>query len=321
METLQERKQRAAEAVFSETPPFPREIQLDLTSFCNHKCVFCPNPLIENKSTMQHDMVIRVLQEAYDCGVRDLGFYATGESFLVKNLAEYVKLAKDIGYEYLFITTNGALATPDRAKPVLDAGINSMKFSINAGTRETYKEIHGKDDFDTVISNLRWVSNYRKKAGLKCRIYVSMVYTDKIKNEVELLQDLVMDYIDEWDPKPLNNVCGNLYENNELGPIEENSPRARGKREICFQPFKAFTITPEGLVSACVVDYSQDLIVADLRKTTLKEAWTNEIYTQFRRRHLKGKVKGLICYNCMYNKNEPVTPLMPEYARHFKERK
>lgn len=270
---------------------------------------------------MREDMVRRVLQEAYDCGVRDLGLYATGESFLVKNLAEYIREAKRIGYEYLFITTNGALAVPERAKAALDAGLDSIKFSISAGRRETYKRIQGKDDFDKVLENLRWISEYRKTSGLKYRIYVTMVYTDATKAEVDILKEQVIPYIDEWDPHPLNNQCGNLYENNKLGKIDANNPRGRGQRRVCFQPFKSFTITPEGLVSACVLDYSKDLIVADLSKTTLKEAWENDVYRNFRKRHLAQDLKGMICHNCMNNANEDVTPLMPEYANHFKEKK
>lgn len=270
---------------------------------------------------MREDMVRRVLQEAYDCGVRDLGFYATGESFLVKNLAEYIAEAKRIGYEYLFITTNGALAVPDRAKAALDAGLDSIKFSISAGKRETYKQIQGRDDFDKVLENLRWISQYRKTSGLKYRIYVTMVYTDTTKSEVDILKEQVMPYIDEWDPHPLNNQCGNLYENNKLGEIDAQNPRGRGARKVCFQPFKSFTITPEGLVSACVLDYSKDLIVADLSQTSLKEAWENDIYKNFRKRHLAQELKGMICYNCMHNADEEVTPLMPEYANHFKGKK
>ena len=73
---------------------FVQEIFLDLTSFCNHSCVFCSNPLITNKKTMNHEMAIRVIKEAYACGTRELGMYATGDSFMVKNLHEYVKYAK-----------------------------------------------------------------------------------------------------------------------------------------------------------------------------------------------------------------------------------
>ena len=317
--TISDRKKNIKKGKYCEVPPFPREIFLDLTSFCNHTCVFCSNPHIKNKQYMEDDMVMRVLREAYECGVRDLGLYATGESFLVKKLPEYVAEAKKIGYEYLFITTNSALATPERVKPVLDAGLDSIKFSISAGRRETYKLIQGKDDFDKVLENLKWVSQYRKESGLNYRMYVTMVYTNKTEEEVEILRNIVEPLIDEWDPHPLNNQCGNMFENNELGDINDQNPRARGHTEICFQPFKSFTVTPEGLISACVLDYSKDLIAGDLTKNSLKEIWEGEIYKNFRKRHLNKDLKGLICYNCMHNKNEQVEPLMPEYVQHFEK--
>lgn len=316
---ISKRKKEAVKFKALDVPPFPKEIFLDLTSFCNHACIFCSNPRIKNKMTMKHDMAFRVISEAFKEGTRDIGMYATGDSFMVKNLHEYIDYAKNkIGYEYIFITTNGGLATPDRAKKVLDAGLDSIKFSISAGKKETFKEIQGKDDFDNVISNLKWVHKYRKESGLNYYIYVTMVYTNKTKNEVDILKNIVMPYIDEWDPHPLNNQCGNLYENNELGDITSYNPRARGNRKVCFQPFKSLTITPEGLVSACVLDYSKDLIVADLNKMSLREAWEGEIFTKFRRRHKNRDLKGMICYNCMFNANEEVTPLMEEHVQHFK---
>ena len=67
----------------------------------------------------------------------------------------------------------------------MDSGLDSIKFSISAGKRETYKEIQGQDDFDKVISNLKWISTYRKESGLNFRIYVTMVYTHKTKSEVD----------------------------------------------------------------------------------------------------------------------------------------
>ena len=319
METIKERKKKATELHLSATPPFPKELFLDLTSYCNHACVFCANSMIKQKSSMTPDLAKRVLREAYENGTRDVGLYATGEPFLAPDLAEFISYAKEIGYEYTFITTNGALVTPEKAKGVLDAGLDSIKFSISAGKRETYKEIQGRDDFEKVIANLKWVSQYRKGSGLAYRIYVTMVFTDRTQDEVELLKDIVMPYVDEWDPHYITNQCGNMYENNELGTIDDTNPRGRGRSEICFQPFKSFTVTPEGLVSACVLDYSRDLIVGDLSQTTLKEAWNNSTYRSFRKHHMEKNLKGLICFNCMHNKNEPVTPLLPEYAQHFKE--
>ena len=51
--------------------------------------------------------------------------------------------------------------------------------------------------------------------------------------------------------KYMNN---NKYDNNELGQIKSDDPRGRGNRKVCFQPFKGFSITPEGYISACVLD-------------------------------------------------------------------
>ena len=318
VETIKERKKAIMQAHYVLEPEFPKEIFIDLTSFCNHRCIFCANSKVKNKAMMESGMVRRVLKEGYDCGIRELGMYATGESFLLKDLARYIAEAKTIGYKYLFITTNGALATPERAKEVLESGLDSIKFSINAGTRESYKYIHGKDEFDLVIENLKWISKYRGQSGLNYRIYVTMVYVDSVKHEIEILKEMVMPYIDEWDPHGITNQCGNMFENNEIGLIAANSPRGRGKLEICFQPFKGFTVTPEGYITACVIDYSRDLIVGDLNKSSMKDIWTNSIYRKFRQKHLEKDLRGLICYNCINNTCEEVTPLMPEYANHFK---
>ena len=320
MEPLAERKRQATLGKYREVPEFPKEIFLDLTSFCNHACVFCANPLIKNKTTMEEEMVYRVLTEAYECGVTDLGLYATGESFLVRKLANYVGFAKNLGYRYLFITTNGALATPDRAKPVIDAGLDSLKFSISAGTKNTYKQIQGRDDFDLVLENLRWISRYREESQCDLKIYVTMVYTDKTRSEVEKLEELVRPFIDEWDPHELTNQCGNMPENNAIGSVGTENPRGRGQRRVCYQPFKGFTVTPEGTVSACVIDYSRDLVVGDLNQSTLTEIWEGEVYKKFRRRHLNRDLKGLICHNCMNNAHESVDPLMPEYKHDYRDR-
>ena len=43
--------------------------------------------------------------------------------------------------------------------------------------QEKHIKIHGKDDFDRVIKNLKFVDEYRKKKGKKIKIYVSMVET------------------------------------------------------------------------------------------------------------------------------------------------
>ena len=70
---------------------------------------------------------------------------------------------------------------------------------------------------------------------------------------------------------------------NEIGEILEVIPGG-GTTQVCFSRLKVSNY-PGGYVSACVLDYSKDLIVGDLSKTPLREIWQNII--KFRRRHIK----------------------------------
>lgn len=309
--SLKTRKKTTRDVNYSLIPPFPKEILIDISSLCNHSCNFCSNVKMRNKLHASDDMVYKALDEAKNEGSEAVGLYATGEPFLNKNLEVFIKHAKKIGYKYVFVTTNGAAVTQKRIAQAIENGLDSIKFSIHGGTPETYEKIHGKNDLDRVIKNLKYVDEYRKKNNKKLKIFVSMVETYANTNEIELLRKMVINYIDEWDLKKMFNSCGTMPENNLIGEVEENNIRGRGHHDTCFQPFGSFTITPEGFVSGCVLDYHKALIVGDFNKQSLKEIWQSKVYQDWRQRHLDKKTLGSICYNCIHNKNEPYDSLIP----------
>lgn len=306
---------RKAVPIYDIDPPFPIEVLLDVTSFCNHRCTFCANPDIQLKTTVQFDTAARFIEESYRSGARRLGIFGTGESFLFKQLSQYIGLAKEIGFEYVYIKTNGALCNRQRLSPVLDAGLDSLRFSIHAGTRESYLAIQGRDDFEQVIENIRQADSYRKEKGLNTEIAVNLVLTDLAGNEVGQLKELVGQHVDVWDIHDLNSQCGNLLDNSSKGTLVQGGPRYDFKNNKCKQPFQSLSLTPEGYVSACIMDFSGDLIVGNYNEQGLMEIWQSEVYRKFRRDHLLGSVKEHICYSCIYGQSSDYKPLMPEYSR------
>lgn len=300
-------------------PAFPREVFFDLSNACNHSCVFCSNAKISERANLDKALAFRLLDECRANGTTDVGLYATGEPFVRKDLAEFVSYAKRIGIDYVFLTTNAALATPERAKPVLDAGLDSVKFSVNAGTQDSYKAIHGRDDFDAVVENIKWFHAYRRSSGLDYGLYFSMVPTRLTAGEWPALKSLLEPYTDAEDLRGCSNQGGNMYENNATETVDKNnvlgSMLPGQKVGKCPDPFFRCTITPQGFLTACVVDYQNYLCVADLRSTTLREAWNNELFVRLRRRHISGDLEGLICRNCLGNCDEPTAPLAAEFAR------
>lgn len=318
---IKKKSQRTSVDWDNPRPAFPREVFFDISNACNHTCVFCSNTKISERANMDKALAFRLLDECKANGTTDVGLYATGEPFVRKDLAEFVAYAKKIGIEYVFITTNAALATPERAKPVLDAGVDSIKFSVNAGTRETYKKVHGSDDFDKVIENIKWFHAYREKSGLSYGLYFSMVPTKLSEGEWPILQKLLEPYTDADDLRGCSNQGGNMYENNATEKVDKNnilgSMLPGQKVGKCPDPFFRCTITPQGFMTTCVVDYQNYLCVADLSATTMKEAWHNDRFVRLRERHISGDLKGLICHNCLGNCDEPAAPLVPEFARPF----
>jgi radical SAM protein with 4Fe4S-binding SPASM domain len=299
-------------------PPFPVEVLLDVTSFCNHACTFCTNPDIELKKTVNKELALKFIQDSYNLGARRLGVFGTGESFLYKQLYEYILFAKKIGFDYVYIKTNGALCTIEKLAPVLDAGLDSLRFSIHAGTRESYKKVQGKDDFDKVLKNVQQANIYRREKKLNVEIAVSMVVTSIAGNELDLLKKHIGDCVDVWDVQDLNSQCGNLLDNKEKGEIKGGGPRFDFKAGKCKQPFSSLSLTPEGYISACIMDFNGDLIAGDFNETNLKEIWEGDVLVKFRKDHIENNLKSHICYACIYNKENEHKPLLEKFSRKYR---
>lgn len=142
-----------------------------------------------------------------------------GEPLVCKELEEYVKRAKDLGFEYIYLTTNGAFANIDRMKTLLNSGLNSVKFSVNAATRETYKKVHGKDDFETVLQNIKDLSMYIKENNVKIPIFISYVKNEWNKHEIDILHQVFGEYVDKIYVFPCANQGGGMSELIDMGVV------------------------------------------------------------------------------------------------------
>ena len=84
--------------LYSLEPPFPyTNFLIELSNACNHACIFCTHQKMKRPvGFIKEDLLYQVLQQAYDLGTREVGFYATGEPFIVNILSKYVTKAKEI---------------------------------------------------------------------------------------------------------------------------------------------------------------------------------------------------------------------------------
>lgn len=293
---------------YEEYPALPVNMLVEVTNACNHKCIFCAHSKMSRKvGMMDMELYKRIVKQAYDGGTREIGFYMTGEPLLNNRIKEYVSYAKSLGFQYLYITTNGVYANLEIMKGLIEAGLNSIKFSINAGTVETYKKIHGRDDFEQVLFHLERLSEYIKSENLETGLFVSCAVCRQNKDEIELLRNRIKDCVNEFTSPAAYNYGGNMYEIRESIMV---SPDYKPMKIPCNMLFNQLHITWEGYLNACCVDFDNYLAVADLNKMSLLEGWNSGPMVALRKMHLENKIPSdIMCYNCMHNENHAIKPV------------
>ncbi|HIB43230.1 MAG TPA: radical SAM protein [Nitrospinaceae bacterium] len=169
---------------------YPVYVEISPVGACNHRCTFCAVDYIgyQNRS-LDPDVLKNSLKDMAQLGVLSVMFAGEGEPALYKSLPEVLDLCSNIGID-TSITTN--------LVPFTKTNVNSfvknckwIKASINAGTRETYSQIHQCDpaDFDRVLKNVELAVETREKNRYSCTIGVQMVLLPENNNEAYLLAE------------------------------------------------------------------------------------------------------------------------------------
>lgn len=292
-------------AVLNEVPSFPRVLLVEVANCCNHRCSFCASSKMTRPSqSIPPDIFKSIVEQAYELGAREIGLHGGSEPLTCKQLAQHIETCAGIGYEYIYFTTNGTLGSPEKWRSYIEAGLHSVKFSINAGNSEEYKKIHGRDGFDKALENLRFVSEYRKTIGRQLYLAVSFVEVPENGGSFLQLKDLVAPLVDEVYHSLAANQSGQMP---DLG-VAPTIP------EICHIPFNQVNITREGFLRGCCNDYQNMLVFEDVTKMSLKDAWEGSHARALRRRHLARNLDGTLCHNCLFGCTGPVAALRPELA-------
>ena len=166
----------------------PIYVEIGPINACNHKCSFCALDYMPNKGkSIDKAVLISALKNMAEFGVKSVMFAGEGEPLCYPDLVEVVEKGKRYGLD-IAITTNGILFTKDTLKRMLK-NLSWVKFSIDAGTAETYSKVHGcrKDDFDKALGNIKIASYLKNKESLKCAVGCQMLLIPDNILEVEQL--------------------------------------------------------------------------------------------------------------------------------------
>ena len=293
--------------VFRRAPiaPAPQSCKIEITSFCPYKCTFCTkstNPTPDGE--MDRALYSRLLREMHDFGVQELAPFFVGESFQCKWLPEAIKEAKDVGFKYVFLTTNGASATPEKVKACMDAGLDSLKFSINFHSADQLASVAQVNPkfWQRAIDNLKAARKIRDEGGYKCGIYASSIAFDGEQGaKMQSLIDEIACYCDETYKLPLFGMNG-AAKANGMKPGPGNPGRLDKMREPlpCWSVWQAHIDRHGRLIACCFGDTPDNAhVMADLNKMSFRDAWNCDKFQQLRAAHLAKDVTKTGCADCV----------------------
>ena len=289
-----------------EAPPAPRSVKIELTANCNYRCSFCVKSIRPDNGMMDRKLYSRVIREMRDSGVEELGVFYIGESFTCKWLPEAIKEAKEVGFPYVFLTTNGSIATPARVEACMAAGLDSLKFSINFSDLEQFKKVAQVKPslYGMALDHLKSARRIRDEGGYKCGIYASSIAFDGVQGErmKALIAEHVEPFVDEFYWLPLFDMGGAARANGKL-PTAGNPGRLGAMRDPlpCWAVATEGHVTKDGLLAACCFGTGIDggLLMADLKEVSFMEGWHSDKFKALRRAHLAKDVRGTACEECV----------------------
>jgi len=293
-------------------PPAPKSVKIEISPRCNYRCGFCAlrTREIQPKWDMDFRLFQRITREMREAGVEEIGVFYLGESFMnPRLLVDCIAWTKqELRFPYVFLTSNASMAFPEAVEACMQAGLDSLKWSVNAADEAQFEQIMGVSGklFHRALDNIRAAHGLRAAGGFKTGLYASSIRYDgeqQLRMEA-LLREKVLPWVDRHYWLPLYSMGAFATQREEqLGyrPTAGNQGRIGALREPlpCWSAFTEGHVTAEGRLSACCFDATAHWTMGDLNEMPFMTAWHSDNFTRLRAAHLKKDVRGTVCENCI----------------------
>ena len=273
-------------------------VEVELFGFCNRKCSWCPNSIIdrtENDEVMSKNtfrqLLLDLKRNGFAIPVRETGFVRMTNSIISFNgycepmskpeiLSEYALLVKDIfGSDVdVYINTNGDYFNEDNLSIL--KGIDCIRIM----------------DYDK-RGRLYWKEKLES---------VGASIVQRKKDRITAIHEKV-DYLSvnlDWDQKPLEDR-GGFFNTSE--PLQTNLGQMNwagyGVRYIpCIEPEYFLTISHTGDVMPCCHlrqdnEAHKDFIMGNINHTSIVDIYSSKKYEYFKESVMK-KIFPLPCKRC-----------------------
>ena len=303
--------------------PAPKSVKIELTNKCNLNCKYCVSSMREHKGKADMDFRLfqRITEDMRICGVEEIGLFFIGESMmapaLLSKAVQWVK--KEMGFPYIFLTSNATLADVDFVETLMASGLDSLKWSVNFGTEEQFVETTQASGklFYRALKNIKEAYWARFNGNYKTMLSASSIlYDEDYRQSVDnFLNDHVRPFVDRhyWLPlyqmamyhDHVKKTMGYVPTAGNMGRIDDSTGKPNRKPLPCWTAFTEGHVRVDGALSACCFGNDAKFDMGVLDGTNFMRQWNSEKFKALREAQLRtitegqDALKGTPCEVCV----------------------
>lgn len=199
---------------------------IEITTYCNLKCRFCArSQLTKINKHMSLDLFQKIL--ALLPNIYKIVLVGLGEPLLHPQIIDLIKYAKSLRKK-VGLVTNAMLLNPSVSKQLLDAGLDSIAFSLDGSDMKLSSLVRKGTNFNKVIKNIKEfvaISNTTQRISKAVFSAVSNDTVNHLKDLIDRVAELGVDVLMLTDLNFKANLDHTLWKNMS-GNIEEDIRKA-----------------------------------------------------------------------------------------------
>jgi radical SAM protein with 4Fe4S-binding SPASM domain len=291
----------------------PVVYNIETTNACNMKCKMCPRTTLMTRpvETMEPALFERIVDQIkpHDKHLWDkwvtfckmnyaiypdqmgenhffiyvipkvIQLHGYGDPLLDKNMAKYVKMLTERGFESYF-SCNPANINPIETIEIFSQGLTYIKYSIESVYDDIHKEIRGeRSDFSKSFESILEVLAIKKALGLKTKIIITMLDLNRNQQNEEY-RELRRMFAGKDVYVYLKSEDTQWYRGDHHGT------KSIHWSEPCKHPWMSMTIKSNGEAVMCMEDFNNAIVLGDAKKKSLYDIWNGGRYEEFRKSHV-----------------------------------
>jgi len=299
----------------------PLVYNIETTNACNMRCKMCPRTTMMTRKieTITKDLFLRIVeqikphkeadwqdwekfvQKRYGIPSNSMGenhfflyiipkviqLHGYGDPLLDRNMAEYVKILREKGFQSYF-SCNPANIDINQTVKMFENGLDYIKYSIESVDDARHKQIRGEaSNFTGSHKNILQLLDIKAQNKYKTVIIITMLDLHR-EGQFEEFEGLKEAF------KGCDVYIYFKSEDTQWYRKDYHGTKSIHWSEFCKHPWMSMTVKSNGEAAMCMEDYNNEIILGDIKTETLYDIWNGEKYKTFRADHIN-ITRGIKC--------------------------